>query len=94
LVTAAVVSVGVLGCGSCSGKGLLTTFNPGFPVILGPSVTQEDIQLLFASIPDYGYDPSCSIPGYGFDPENPANNCAPAPVWPHVPGNRPEPEPG
>ena len=39
---------------------ILTTFNPcgnifGF-------CTEEDIDLLFATIPDYGLDPTCTIP--------------------------------
>lgn len=89
LTAAALLSVGAFQFAllpSC--EGVLTTFNPG-GTILG-SVSAEDIDLLFADVPDWDYDPSCTIPGYGFDPANTSTgNCATQPIWPHTPGARP-----
>ncbi len=89
LTAAAVLSACVFQFGflpSC--EGVLTTLNPG-GTILG-AVSAEDIDLLFADVPDWEYDPTCSIPGYGFDPNNVGTgNCATQPIWPHTPGARP-----
>ncbi|MCK4660411.1 MAG: hypothetical protein KAV82_12885 [Phycisphaerae bacterium] len=92
LTALAVLSAGAFQFGfipSC--ESALTTLNPG-GTILG-SVSPEDIDLLFTSIPDWGYDPTCTIPGFGFDPESagavPSGECADQPVFPHTPGIRP-----
>ncbi len=60
-------------------EGILTTFNP-CGNILG-FCTEEDIDLLFASIPDFGLDPTCTIPFAT------GNGCAGGPILPN-PGPR------
>ena len=71
-------------------KGVLTTLNP-CGTILG-FCEPEEIDLLFADVPDFSIDPTCTIPGFGFDPAapgTPTGDCADQPVFPNTPGNRP-----
>ena len=92
-VMAAIVCGGVaLGCGLPSCETTLTTFNP-CGTIFG-FCEPEDVYTLFADIPDYGYDPTCSIPYYGLDPEHDGTvgTCATTETYPHTPGPRPEPD--
>jgi hypothetical protein len=57
-------------------EGLLTTFNPCGNILAFCS--EEDIDLLFADIPDFDLDPTCTIP-FG---------CGNGPILPN-PGPRP-----
>jgi len=68
---------------------IATTVNP-CGTVLG-FCNQEDVDLLFADIPDYELDPTCTIPFYGLDPDNAgtAGGCANTDVFPNTPGNRP-----
>ncbi len=61
-------------------KTVLTTFNP-CGNILG-FCSEEDIDLLFATIPDFDLDPTCTIP-FATGP-----GCAGGPIFPN-PGPRP-----
>ncbi|HUU86084.1 MAG TPA: hypothetical protein VM243_21510 [Phycisphaerae bacterium] len=53
-----------------------------------------DVDLMFADIPDYSLDPSCSIPYYGVQNgaggAGGAGACATTPVYPYTPGPRPD----
>ena len=56
-----------------------------------------DIDRMFADIPDYDLDPSCTIPYYGLDAGGAAGGgaqglgaCSTTPVYPFTPGARPE----
>ena len=61
-------------------ESLLTTFNP-CGTLLG-FCAEEDIDLLFATIPDFDLDPTCTIPFAT------GNGCAGGPILPN-PGPRP-----
>lgn len=61
-------------------EGLLTTINPCGTIL--NFCTQEDIDLLFADVPDYDLDPTCTIP-FATGPD-----CAGGPIFP-TPGSRP-----
>lgn len=61
-------------------KGILTTFNPCGSVF--GFCQEEDIDLLFADIPDFDLDPTCTIP-FATGP-----GCAGGPILPN-PGPRP-----
>ena len=98
-VVLAVAAV-VLGCNlalfpSC--KTALTTVNP-CGTIFG-FCEPTDIDRMFADIPDYDLDPSCTIPYYGLDAGGQAGGgggaqglgvCSTTPVYPFTPGSRPE----
>lgn len=87
--------LGLVSAAACSDAGaILTTFNPCGTVFSFCSA--EDIPLLFADIPDFRLDPTCTIPGFGFDPDTAgavpsttSGGCADQFVF-NVPGNRPE----
>ena len=56
-----------------------------------------DVDRLFADIPDWDLDPSCSVPYYGLDGGGVGGGgaqglgvCSPTPVYPFTPGPRPE----
>ena len=93
-----VVALAVLACGQVlallpSCESALTTVNPCGSIFGFCDPT--DIDVMFADIPDYDLDPSCSIPYYGV--QNPgaagaggAGACATSPVYPYTPGPRPD----
>ena len=93
------VAAVVLGCNlalfpSC--ETVLTTVNP-CGTIFG-FCQPTDIDRMFADIPDYDLDPSCTIPYYGLDAGGQAAGggaqglgvCSATPVYPFTPGSRPE----
>ena len=80
MLTALVPGAMVFGSFLPSCKGLLTTFNP-CGTLLG-FCSEEDIDLLFASIPDFDLDPTCTIPFAT------GGGCAGGPILPN-PGPRP-----
>jgi hypothetical protein len=74
----------------------LTTLNPCGSIFGFCEPT--DIDLMFAEVPDFDLDPSCTIPYYGTYGETGAGgggggaalgNCATTPVYPFTPGSRP-----
>lgn len=91
-----VIVLAVLACGQVlalfpSCESTLTTINPCGSIFGFCDPT--DIDLMFADIPDYDLDPSCSIPYYGV--QNPgaaggADACATSPIYPYTPGPRPD----
>ena len=97
------ISLAVLLTGSLAVSGLLpscetalTTFNPCGSIF--GFCEPQDIDLMFADIPDYDLDPSCTIPYFGINnPDAPGGgggagaqgNCATSPVYPFTPGARP-----
>ena len=55
-----------------------------------------DVDLMFADIPDFDLDPSCTIPYYGINGDQTGGGgggqtgqCAQSPVYPFTPGPRP-----
>ena len=74
----------------------LTTVNPCGSIFGFCEPT--DMDLLFADVPDFELDPTCTIPYYGFgDPGGGGGGgggiqgtCASQPVYPFTPGARPE----
>ena len=87
----------VLACGQVlallpSCESTLTTLNPCGSIFGFCDPT--DIDVMFADIPDYDLDPSCSIPYYGVQNPGagtgPAGACATSPVYPYTPGPRPD----
>ncbi|MFQ5489796.1 MAG: hypothetical protein ACE5GE_03650 [Phycisphaerae bacterium] len=79
-------------------KTALTTFNPCGSVFgfCNPS----DIDRLFADVPDFDLDPTCTIPFFGLDNPNTTGTggggggqvqgtCTGAPIFPFTPGPRP-----
>ena len=93
-----VVAAVVVGCPlalfpSC--KTVATTVNPCGSIFGFCDPT--DVDRLFADIPDYDLDPTCSIPYYGLDAgaqtgggQQGLGQCSPTPVYPFTPGPRPE----
>jgi len=55
-------------------EGVLTTFNP-CGTIFG-FCNSRDIDLLFADVPDFNLDPSCTIPFFGVNNPGDAGDCA------------------
>lgn len=49
-----------------------------------------DVDLMFADIPDYDLDPTCSIPYYGVTNPAFAGTCSTAVTYPYTPGPRPD----
>lgn len=70
-------------------EGVLTTFNPCGTVF--GFCNGRDIDLLFASVPDFDLDPSCTIPYFGVNNPGVAGGCATVEIYPNTPGQRPEP---
>ena len=70
-------------------KSVLTTFNPCGTIFAFCDPT--DIDTMFADIPDYELDPTCSIPYYGIDHPDTAGTCSDTETYPHTPGTRPDP---
>jgi len=78
----------------------LTTVNPCGSIFGFCDPT--DIDLLFADVPDYNLDPTCTIPYYGVYGDDQGGGggggggqqnlgtCATTPVFPFNPGSRPE----
>jgi hypothetical protein len=65
----------------------LTTLNPCGTIFA--FCEPEDVYRIFADVPDFDYDPSCTIPFYGLDEENDAGDCSTTPVF-DIPGATPE----
>lgn len=71
----------------------LTTLNPCGSIF--GFCNPQDIDRLFADIPDFDLDPTCTIPFFGLD--NPAQGggqggagiCSNTPIFPFTPGARP-----
>jgi len=91
LVGLAVLSAGSLPALLPSCETALTTLNPCGSIF--GFCDPEDLDLMFADIPDYDLDPSCSIPYYGITSgdtgSGQAGTCATSPVYPFTPGARP-----
>lgn len=94
----AVAAVVVVGCNlawfpSC--ETVATTLNP-CGTIFG-FCDPTDIDRMFADIPDYELDPTCTIPYYGLDSagqgggggQQGLGQCSAVPVYPYTPGARP-----
>ncbi len=64
----------------------LTTLNPCGSIFA--FCEPWEVDQLFASVPDYSADPSCTIPFYGLDPENDEGDCSTTVVF-NTPGQRP-----
>ena len=86
----------VVGCNlalfpSC--KTVATTVNPCGSIFGFCDPT--DVDRLFADIPDYDLDPTCTIPYYGLDAGGGGaggqglGQCSTTPVYPYTPGPRP-----
>ena len=43
------------------------------------------VDQIFADIPDYSLDPTCTIPFYGLDPNNDAGDCSTTETFPRTP---------
>lgn len=82
----AVVSGGMLLGLLPSCETTLTTFNPCGTIFA--FCDPYEVDLLFADVPDYGLDPSCTVPYYGLDGEHEAGDCSQYPVYPYTPGLR------
>ena len=93
------VAAVVIGCNlalfpSC--ETVATTVNPCGSIFGFCDPT--DVDRLFADIPDWDLDPSCSIPYYGLDATGAGGGgggqglgvCSPTPIYPFTPGPRPE----
>jgi hypothetical protein len=92
----------VLGGGICLGtpipscETVLTTVNPCGTVFA--FCDPQDVDVLFATIPDFELDPTCTIPFYGIDNPDDAGGgvpgqtgtCADNVVFPNTPGPRPQ----
>ncbi len=84
----------VVSLSACSRvSGLATTFNPCGTIFA--FCDPADIPLLFADIPYFRVDPTCTIPGFGFNPDTAGNvptttsgGCADQFVFP-IPGATP-----
>ena len=70
-------------------EGVLTTFNPCGTIFA--FCEPRDIDTLFADIPEFELDPTCSIPYYGVDHPGTLGTCSPTETYPHTPGPRPAP---
>jgi hypothetical protein len=66
----------------------LTTFNPCGSVFA--FCEPYEVDRIFAGVPDFYYDPSCTIPFFGLDPANPAGECSTTETF-ITPGQRPDP---
>jgi hypothetical protein len=91
----ALVGCAILAMGTAfqlpSCQGVLTTFNPCGTVF--GFCTAEELDALFAPIPDFSLDPTCSIPFFGVNPNTSgsAGTCGTVNVFGNTPGPRPEP---
>ncbi len=91
-----------LGSGVClatpipSCESVLTTVNPCGTVFA--FCDPQDVDVLFATIPDFDLDPTCTIPFYGIDNPDDAGGgqgqvgpgCSDNVVYPNTPGPRPQ----
>jgi len=66
----------------------LTTLNPCGSVFA--FCEPYEVDRIFANVPDFWYDPTCTIPFYGLDPNNAAGGCSTTETFP-TPGPRPDP---
>jgi hypothetical protein len=82
---AAMSAGAVLQIPSC--EGVLTTVNPCGTVFA--FCNGRDIDALFADIPAFELDPSCTIPFFGVDNPEAAGGCATVEIFPTTPGPRP-----
>ena len=92
LVSVAVLTTGTTFLSIPSCEGLLTTVNPCGTIF---SFCQpHEIDALFADVPDFSLDPTCSIPFFGVDNPSDAGGtgCATIEVFPTTPGSRPQGE--
>ncbi len=88
-LTVAAFTVGsTFGLSLPSCEGILTTFNPGGTIF--SNISQTEILSLFADVPDWSADPSCSIPYYGIYNSDTAGTCSTTMVYQS--GNNPEGE--
>jgi len=62
---------------------VLTTFNPCSTIL--EFCDENDIDLLFADVPDYELDPTCTVPYLA--------GCSTGNIYPDSPGARPDGEP-
>ena len=85
LVALATISVGCTFISIPSCKGLLTTFNPGDTIFSSFSAT--DINGLWADVPDWELDPTCTIPYYGINhTTTTGGTCADHDIYSNTPG--------
>jgi hypothetical protein len=86
--TRALAAFAVLAMGTAfqlpSCKGLLTTVNPCGTIFA--FCTPEQLDLVFADIPDYDLDPTCSIPFFGITNSANAGTCGQVNVFGNVQG--------
>ncbi len=96
------VTLAVMASGSVSASGFLpscettlTTLNPCGSIFGFCDPT--DVPLMFADIPDYELDPTCSIPYFGINNQGTGGGgggqtgtCATEPIYPFTPGPRPD----
>ena len=88
-----IIALAVLVCGQVlallpSCETALTTVNPCGSIF--GFCDPIDMDLMFADIPDYDLDPTCSIPYYGVTNPATAGGCATSVTYPYTPGSRPD----
>lgn len=69
-------------------EGLLTTFNPCGTVF--DFCEPYELQALFADVPDYSLDPTCSMPYYGVRTGDTSSGCSDVLFYTQTPGSRPQ----
>lgn len=88
------VVVGMVACGGSlmgllpSCETTLTTFNPCGSIFAFCEPYQIDT--LFADVPDFAVDPTCTIPFYGLDPTHSPGGCSTTETYPDSQGSRPD----
>jgi hypothetical protein len=92
LVGLAVITTGSAFLSIPSCEGFLTTVNPCGTVF--SFCEPYEIDALFADVPDYSLDPTCSIPFYGIygNAGSDSGTCADQVIFPTTPGQRPQGE--